>query len=216
MKAPWVEECSPGSGHPDAGAGVNVPGLVGMDCMRVQRWGGRGAVCRPGAGDPCPRQGSPGSPWPRFSRAVVPRGRKSADCTALPCGGSKGAAGLGCLPGRPAEEAAIKWGLGPGARRGACVFIQQLELRRGARGSGAGLGASSSTRAPLPLAVLLSSSPACPAQLGGRRRPRRTPGPAVSARGNGTWGCKLGSDLDSGLQGDRGHRRLPEWTEGWP
>ena len=78
-----------------------------------------------------------------------------------------------------------------------------------------GRGASSSTRVPLPVAVLLSSSAACPGRLGGRRRPRRTPGPAVSASGNGTRGCELGSDLDSGLQGDRGRRRLPEWIEGW-
>lgn len=80
MKAPWVEECSPGSGHPDAGAGANVPGSVARDRVRVQRWGSQGAVCQPGAGDPCPRQGSPGSLWPHFSRAVGPRGRKSAEC----------------------------------------------------------------------------------------------------------------------------------------
>ena len=63
-----------------------------------------------------------------------------------------------------------------------------------------GWGASSSTRAPLPVAVLLSSSPACPGRLGGRRRPRRTPGPAISASRNGTRGCELGSDLTPGCR----------------
>lgn len=155
--------------------------------LRVQHWGSRGAVCRPGARDLCPCQGSPGSPWPRFSRAVRPRGRKSADCLHRAALRRKQ---RGCWAGmsawEPSRGGSEKAGSGPqGLSGGLCFPSSSWTSRRGARGLGARLGCK---LPPLPVAVLLSSIPACPVQLGGRRRPRRTPGPASSARGSGTGG----------------------------
>ena len=202
VKAPWVEGCSPCSGHPDTGAGMNVLGWVGRDCMS-------------------PALGKPGCSLPTWGgRPVSTAGLTRVSVaslllSALRCPEEEAKGLLGwdvCLGAQPRRrQKSGVWA--PGPVGGSVLSSSRWTSRRGARGLGARLGCK---LPPLPVAVLLSSTPACPVQLGGRRRPRRTPGPASSARRSGTRGCELGSDLDSGSQADRGRQRLPAWIEDWP
>lgn len=162
---------------------------VARDRVRVSVGEARSAVCQPGARDPCPRQGSPGLCG--SSQSGPGPGAESAEC--LHCTALQRKQ-RDCWPGMSAWEAGrgggekvVSWALEP---------VGGLWVR-------ARLGCRQKYPAPLPgyppqLQPCLSCAAWRP------RRPRRTPGPTVSARGNGTPGAvSWAQTLTPGCKGDR-------------